>query len=95
MVKLVSVKPSFKAGKKLVATFEENGRRRKVHFGQAGADDYTITGDKEQRERYRKRHRGDLKGDPTRAGYLSFFILWGESTSRSKNIAAYKEKYNL
>ena len=96
MTKL-TIKKSDKAGKKLVAIFtKENGRTKKTYFGQAGMDDYTITKDKEQRARYRKRHQKDLQTkDPTRAGHLSFFILWGESTSRQENIKAYKRRFNL
>lgn len=93
--KLLSVRPSDKAGKKLVATFEEDGRMRRVHFGARGMDDYTLTKDKEQRARYRARHRKDLQGDPTRAGYLSYYILWGDSTSREKNIRDYKSRFKL
>jgi len=59
-------------------------------------DDYTITKDKEQRERYRTRHKKDLETkDPTRAGYLSYYILWGDNTSIRENIKNYKKKFNL
>ncbi len=96
MVKVV-IKKSDKAGKKLMAVFtRDNGRTKKTYFGQAGADDYTITKDKEQRKRYRTRHKKDLQtGDYTRAGYLSYYILWGNSTSRQENIKSYKNKFNL
>ena len=96
MVKMV-VKKSDKPGKKLMAIFtKDNGRTKTTHFGQATADDYTLTKDKEQRKRYRDRHKKDLKtGDYTRAGYLSYYILWGDSTSRKENIASYKRKFNL
>ena len=96
--KLLSVKKSDKPNKKLVATFEnkKTKKSKKVYFGSAGMDDYTITKDKEQRTRYRKRHQKDLKtNDPTRAGYLSRFILWGDSTSKQKNISSYKKRFNL
>jgi len=67
-----------------------------VEFGQAGADDYTITKDKAQRDRYRARHMKDLEtDDPRRAGFLSMEILWGNSTDIARNIASYKRKYNL
>jgi len=91
------VKKSDKAGKKLVAIFtKDNGRTKKTYFGSAGMDDYTITKDKEQRARYRQRHKKDLQTkDPTRAGYLSYYILWGESTSRQENIKNYKKRFNL
>ncbi len=96
MVKMV-VKKSDKPGKKLMAVFtKDNGRTKTTHFGSAGMDDYTLTKDKEQRKRYRTRHQKDLKtGDYTRAGYLSYYILWGNSTSRKENISAYKKRFNL
>ena len=93
----VVIKKSDKAGKKLVAIFtKDNGRTKKTYFGQSGADDYTLTKDKEQRKRYRSRHKKDLStGDYTKAGFLSWYILWGNSTSRRENIAAYKRRFNL
>jgi hypothetical protein len=96
MVSMV-IKKSTNPKKKLMAVFtKDNGRTKTTHFGQAGAPDYTITKDKEQRTRYRSRHRKDLNTkDYTRAGFLSFYILWGNSTSRKENISAYKRKFNL
>jgi hypothetical protein len=95
-MKLVSITESSKPGKKLMAVFDNDGRKKTTHFGQAGAPDYTLTHDKEQRDRYRQRHAKDLKtGDPTRAGYLSMEILWGDSTSRQVNIRRYRDKHNL
>lgn len=94
-MKLLKIVHSTRPGKKYTAIFEEDGRRRSVHFGAAGMDDYTLTHDKEQRARYRARHSKDLKGDPTRAGYLSYYILWGASTSIRANYAAFKRKFNL
>jgi hypothetical protein len=97
MVKLQSISDSDKPDKKLKAVFlQDNGRTKTVHFGAKGMDDYTITKDKEQRERYRTRHKKDLEtDDPTKAGFLSYYILWGDSTSRGANIAAYKKRFNL
>ena len=96
-MRLLSVKKSDKPAKKFMATFRlDNGNTRIVYFGAANMDDYTITHDKEQRERYRTRHKKDLEtNDPTRPGYLSYYILWGDSTSIRQNIKTYKEKFNL
>ena len=96
MVKVV-ISKSDKKDKKLKAVFtRDNGRTKTVHFGQAGADDYTITKDKEQRKRYRARHQKDLKtGDYMRPGYLSYYVLWGDSSSLASNIKAYKNKFKL
>ena len=103
-MKLISVNPSTKSDKKFVATFcmckgESkccDKERKKTHFGAKGMDDYTITKDKKQREAYRTRHKKDLDTkDPTRAGYLSYYLLWGESTSLQENIKDYKKRFNL
>ena len=96
MVKMI-VKKSNKPNKKLQAIFTKDyGRTKTTHFGASGMDDYTLTKDKEQRKRYRDRHKKDLStGDYTRAGYLSYYILWGDSTSRKENIAAYKRRFKL
>ena len=95
-MKLVSITPSTKEDKKLMAIFDNDGRKKTVHFGAKGMDDYTLTHDKTQRDRYRTRHAKDLQtSDPTRAGFLSYYILWGDSTSRVTNISSYKKKFNL
>jgi len=94
-MKLVSVKPATDGKHKYTATFlQDTGRIKTTHFGAKGMDDYTLTGDKEQRERYRQRHRKDLATkDPTRAGFLSYYLLWGESTSLAENIKTFKQRF--
>jgi len=95
-MKSVTIKKSTKPNKKLMAVFtRENGRTKTTHFGAAGMDDYTIKKDKDQRARYRNRHKGDNLNDPESAGSLSWNILWGESTSRQQNIKSFKNKFNL
>ena len=76
---------------------KETGKKKTVHFGAKGMDDYTIgKTTKEQRDRYRTRHHKDLQtGDPTKAGFLSYYILWGDSSSMGINIMNYKKKFNL
>ena len=83
MVKSLVIRKSTKPGKKLQAIFTRpSGRTKITHFGQAGADDYTLTKDKEP-------------NDPTRAGFLSYYILWGSSTSRQQNIKTYKKRFGF
>ena len=95
-LKLVKLIKSPRAAKKLRAIFQhEDGRQVTRDFGSAGMDDYILTHDKDQRARYRSRHAKDLLGDPTKPGYLSYYILWGESTSIIANVAAYKRKFRL
>jgi len=93
----VSIKSSDKAGKKLMAVFtRHNGSKKTIHFGQASADDYTITKDKEQRKRYLDRHRKNENWNKAEsAGALSRWILWGPSTSRRENIKRYKKRFKL
>lgn len=94
----VTIIDSTNPKKKLMAIFYDNdGKKIKtVHFGQASADDYTITNDKEQRTRYRIRHKKDLDtNDYMRAGMLAWNILWGSSTSLNENIKKYKKRFNL
>jgi len=96
-MKLDSVQPSTNENKKYMAVFiQDSGRTKTTHFGAKGMDDFTITHDKNQRKRYRERHAKDLTtNDPTRAGYLSYYLLWGDSTNLQKNIETYKRKFNL
>lgn len=80
---------------KLVAVFEDSTTKktRRTLFGRRGYSDYTIHKDKDRRARYWKRHQKDLRtNDPTRAGYLSYYILWGPSTSLQQNIRYFKKE---
>jgi hypothetical protein len=56
----------------------DDGRKKHTDFGAKGMDDYTLTKNKEeQRRHYRQRHEKDLRtGDPTKAGFLSYYLLW-------------------
>ncbi len=93
----LTIKKSNKSGKDYMAIFTKpNGRTKTTHFGDANLPHYTSSATKEQRERYRARHKKDLNtNDPTRAGYLSFFILWGDSKSIRENIRNYKKRFNF
>ena len=97
MTKLLRVVKSDKPGKKWKAVFQTDaGREKTTHFGASGMQDYTQHHDKERRERYRSRHRKDLETrDPTRAGFLSWYLLWGESTSLASNLASYRQRFDL
>lgn len=94
-MKLV-VSKSNKKDKKLVAKFFDAKKLVKTtHFGAKGMSDFTIHKDKERRKRYRARHKKDLKTkDPMRAGYLSYYILWGDSSNLKKAVSDYKKKFN-
>jgi hypothetical protein len=80
--------------KKYEAIFDINGKVVKRKFGASGMSDFTKHKDKERRERYISRHKKDLKtNNPTRAGYLSMYILWNKPSFKA-SVADYKKKLN-
>jgi hypothetical protein len=97
MWRLLDIVKSSKAGKKWTAHFEdkETGRQRSTHFGATGYEDFTQHKDEERAEAYRRRHKKDLEtNDPTRAGFLSYYVLW-QSPNLNANIRNYKKRFNL
>lgn len=98
-VKLIKI-TKLKAGdKKYSAEFEVIKASGKVSkktekFGGAGMPDFTTHKDTSRRERYISLHKKDLKtGDPTRAGFLSIYILWNKP-SISEAVSDYKKRLN-
>jgi len=88
-IKLIEVKASPVSGKKLRAVFSDGSH---TDFGASGYSDYTRHGDRERRDRYIERHAKDLRtADPTRAGYLSMFILWNKPTVEA-SVADYRKR---
>ena len=78
-----------------MATFEINGHKKIIHFGAAGMSDFTKHRDNVRKNRYIFRHHKDLgTGDPTRAGYLSTFILWNKPSLQA-SISDYKRRLNI
>ena len=100
-IKLKKLSKSLKKDKKFTAIFEikknstdKSGKTQTRHFGYNNPDDknndYTKHGDISRRNRYIIRHEKDLStGDPSRAGFLSMFILWNKP-----NIEAAVKDYN-
>ena len=100
-MRLISIKPSTNSDKKLMATFEINGRQRTTHFGAKGYFDYTKYYKqnkelaKQKKASYLARHKENENwNDPTSAGSLSRWILWNLPTIEA-SIADYKKRFNL
>ena len=107
-MKLLRIVKSSNSAKKFDAIFMVDGKEKKVSFGQNGARDYTEVSDKSSkwylpkildrnvvRDAYRRRHIKDLKtNDPTRPGYLSYYLLWNKKTLAS-SIKDYKKKFKV
>jgi len=74
---------------------KSTGREKTVKFGAKGYTDYTISKDKEQKERYLARHKKNENwNDPSTPGALSRWILWNKPTIK-ESLADYKKKFNL
>jgi hypothetical protein len=96
--KLLTVKKSTKPGKKWNFTFKRatSGRTFTTSAGDSSAENYTMHHNKTRRSRYLERHKKNLgTGDPTRAGYISYYVLWGPSKSFEENLRAYKKRFGL
>lgn len=94
-IKLLSILPSKKKDKKLTATFKTPSGNKQVHFGASSYEDYTVNHNEERRANYRARHAKDNLDDPMSPGALSYWILWGDSTSLRENIKQYKQRYGV
>jgi hypothetical protein len=70
--------------KKYKVIVTDGDKKKTIHFGQAGANDYTITGDDEAKYRYIDRHkkREDWQ-NPFTAGFWSLHMLWSDKTIKS------------
>lgn len=100
-MRLISITESPLAKKKWRATFEHDGhgsgRKTRFHtdFGATGYKDFTQGASPERATLYRLRHKKDLEtNNPTRAGYLSYYILWS-SPSFDANVRKYKKMFSL
>ena len=91
---LIKIKKLKKGTKKYEAEFKKGNKIIKRKFGSMGMSDYTLHNDSKRRNRYIKRHKKDLKtNDPTRAGYLSMYILWNKKTFKA-SLNDYKRRLN-
>jgi len=98
-INLVVKEAPAKTGKRFTAIFRihKGGKVIKItHFGQRGGKTYIDEKDKKKRKNYRARHKRDLDTkDFKRAGYLAYYLLWGENTLLIVYLEDYKKKFNL
>lgn len=93
----VQLDKSDREGKKYKAIFYDDKRVKKLttHFGQKGANDYTLTHDDEAKQRYIERHKNNENwNDFMSAGSLSYHLLWTEK-SMAKAYNKYISKFHL
>ena len=94
----VKITPSKAKNKKFTAIFyDDQGKKIKTaQFGDSRYQDYTMHKDKQRRDKYRSRHKKNLaKTTYMSPAYLSYYILWGDSTSLNTNINKYKKMFKL
>ena len=96
------VKPAqAKTKKRYTAIFRihKGGKVIKItHFGQRNPKfgTYIDHKDKVKRKNYRSRHKKDLDTkDYKKAGFLSYYILWGDKTNLKDAVADYRKRFNL
>ena len=92
----VQFHPSTHTSKKIMAVFTlDNGRTRTVHFGSAGASDYTQHRDPVRKQRYLARHAPREDWDnPMTAGALSRWVLWNKETLNDA-IVEYIQRFDI
>lgn len=81
---------------KIVLTYDD-GKTKTIHIGQAGADDFTKTGDEEAKKRYISRHkkREDWTSSGIKtAGFWSRWLLWNKKTLKESK-ADISKRFNL
>ena len=92
-----SLEESNQAGKKWRVNLTVDGRSRTIHFGAAGMDDFTKTGDKIQKKRYIERHgkrENWTKSGITTPGFWSRWVLWNKPTV-AESLADVRKRFKL
>ena len=93
----VELYKSDKPDKKYKIVVLDGKTKKTIHIGQAGADDYTITKDLEQKDRYITRHRArenwNKSGIKT-AGFWAYYLLWNKENI-TKSIKDIERKFNV
>lgn len=81
MEAVVSKSP-LKTKKYKVVVYDKNDDKKKtIHFGAKGYEDFTIHGDNERKYRYIDRHKGKEDwNDPFTAGFWALHALWNKPT---------------
>ena len=98
-MKLLKIRKARDRIHKYQATFENDGRTKRVKFGMLGYKDYTTFPAAirdERRELYLKRHSGmgEHWKQPDTPGALSRWILW-EHISIRNAIKEFKKRFNV
>ena len=96
-IKSVVIKKSEQPKKRYMAIFtRENGRTKTINFGSKGANTFVDGAGDKVKSAWEARHKvREDWNNPITAGSLAKHILWGDSDNISKNVVAFKKKFNL
>ena len=96
MAQLIGLLKSKRKNKLYDAVFDVGkSKPRVISFGSSQHSNYTVHHDKERRRLYRLRHHKDNLDTPFSPGALSWYILWGESTSLGKNVKEFRRRFDV
>ena len=93
----VNITKSTRAGKKMMAVFYDETRKKvkTTHFGASGYEDYTGHQDLQRKMNYLERHeKKENWNDYMSAGSLSRWILWNK-VSLNESIKDYMYRFKL
>lgn len=93
----LTITPSDMKTKKWKAIFYDHNKKKvkTVHFGAAGAEDYTQHKDPIRKDRYIQRHRANEDwNNPMTAGALSRWVLW-EYSNFDKAVASFRRRFGF
>ena len=94
-MKLISIKKSSRSDKRLMALFEDDNRKKTVHFGLRGGSTFIDHKDEDKKKAYIARHQvNEDWSQPDKAGTLSRYILWNKPTLED-SIRDYTKRFNL
>lgn len=94
-MKLISIKPSTRADKKLTAIFLSDSGPTIIHFGSKGSKTFLDHLDEVKKQNYIKRHQvRENWDDPLTPGSLSRYVLWNKPTMEA-SITDYKKRFKL
>jgi hypothetical protein len=94
-MRIISLKPSDRKGKKYKVIIEDDGRNHTIHFGASGYSDFTITKSEAKKSAYIARHSvTEDWNNPLTAGFWSRWLLWNKSTIR-ESLADIRKRFNI
>lgn len=95
-MKLIGLYKSGRKDKRYVFDYiDEEGKRKKIHFGLYKGSTYIDHQDKLKRKNYLARHRVREDWEKINAGSLSARLLWGDSVDLELNLKQYLKDFDF